>query len=66
MAAPVYGRYYSPDIIEKDSKSDIPIKLCDDGRYYSPGHNAKYCTYTLIEENSGKIVNLLTKKLPKK
>ncbi|XP_046863220.1 uncharacterized protein LOC124456963 [Xenia sp. Carnegie-2017] len=44
-------------IIEKYTKADIPIDLCGDGRCDSPGHNAKYGTYTLMEENSGKIVD---------
>ena len=27
-----------------------PMVLCGDGRNDSPGHNAKYCTYVLMEE----------------
>ena len=31
------------------------IDLCGDGRCDSPGHSAKYGTYTLLDENTGKI-----------
>ena len=27
-----------------------PVVLCGDGRNASPGHNAKYCTYVLMEQ----------------
>lgn len=26
-----------------------PVRLCGDGRYDSPGHNSRYCTYTMID-----------------
>ena len=31
--------------------------LIGDGRCDSPGHSAKYCTYTLMDSDSGKIVD---------
>ena len=31
------------------------VDLCGDGRCDSPGHSAKYGTYTLLDENTGKI-----------
>ena len=37
-------------------KSKKSIDLCGDGRCDSPGHSAKYGTYTLMEESSKKIV----------
>jgi len=33
------------------------LSLCGDGRCDSPGHNAKYGTYTMMEESSGKVVS---------
>jgi hypothetical protein len=33
------------------------LVLCGDGRCDSPGHSAKYCTYSLMEQCSGLIVN---------
>ena len=26
-----------------------PARLCGDGRYDSPGHSSRYCTYTMID-----------------
>ncbi|XP_046863251.1 uncharacterized protein LOC124456997 [Xenia sp. Carnegie-2017] len=40
--------------IIKEAKA---INLCGDGRSDSPGHNAKYGTYTLMDESSGKILD---------
>jgi len=40
-----------------DLKNNGPINLCGDGRSDSPGHNAKYGTYSLMHEESGKIVD---------
>jgi len=33
------------------------VTLIGDGRCDSPGHSAKYCTYTFMEPESGKIVD---------
>ena len=38
--------------------SDKPIILGGDGRTDSPGHSAKYGSYTCMDINSGKIVDL--------
>jgi solute carrier family 8 (sodium/calcium exchanger) len=38
-------------------KEEGPVDLCGDGRCDSPGHNAKFGTYTLMQESTGKIVN---------
>lgn len=38
-------------------KKSGPIDLCGDGRADSPGHNAKYGTYTMMEESSGRILD---------
>ena len=35
-------------------KRDGPVNLIGDGRCDSPGHNAKYCTYTMMT-NEGKV-----------
>ena len=44
---------YLPKVSEL--KHSDPIDLCGDGRADSPGYNAKYGTYTLMEESTGKI-----------
>jgi len=36
---------------------DTELWLSGDGRYDSPGHNAKYGTYTMIDQSSDKIVD---------
>ena len=33
------------------------IDLLGDGRFDSPGYNAKYCTYTVLDKNSGLILD---------
>ena len=38
-------------------KSKDEVTLLGDGRCDSPGHSAKYGTYTLMEESSGKVVD---------
>ena len=40
-----------------DIKDGMPVDLCGDGRSDSPGHTAKYGTYSLMDEKSGKIVD---------
>ncbi len=39
----------------KDKKS--PVNLCADGRSDSPGHNAKYGIYSLMDEATGNIID---------
>ena len=34
-----------------------PVNLCGNGRSDSPGHNAKYGTYSLMDEASGNIID---------
>ena len=46
---------YLPKVSEL--KHSDPIDLCGDGRAENPGHNAKYGTYTLIEESTGKMID---------
>ena len=36
---------------------DKPAKLGGDGRCDSPGHNAKYCTYSVMEQESSQILH---------
>ena len=56
---PVINKQYKKhqQTVLKDVKSTIPLDLCGDGRSDSPGHSAKYGTYSLIEEQSGKILD---------
>ena len=44
-------------MIDEIKKQDRTIDLFGDGRSDSPGHNAKYGTYTLMDENSEKIID---------
>lgn len=34
------------------------VLLIGDGRCDSPGHSAKYCTYTMMDAESGKVVDI--------
>lgn len=43
--------------IEAIKKSGKKITLIGDGRNDSPGHSAKYGTYTMMESDSGKILD---------
>ena len=43
-------------VIEELSNKEI-VKLNGDGRSDSPGHNAKYGTYTFMDSESGKVVS---------
>ena len=36
---------------------DKPAKLGGDGRCDSPDHNAKYCTYSVMEQESSQILH---------
>lgn len=46
------------DVIFEELKSrDAQIALAGDGRCDSPGHCAKYCTYTLLDVESQKVVD---------
>ena len=57
---PVINNVYEKqrkDVTETIKKEDTPVNLCGDGRSDSPGHNAKYGTYSLMDETSGKIVD---------
>ncbi len=38
-------------------KSQEVVELCGDGRCDSPGHSAKYCTYTFLDAQSEKVVD---------
>ena len=38
-------------------QSQTAINICGDGRCDSPGHSAKYGTYSLMEESSGKVID---------
>lgn len=40
-----------------DIKGEMPVDLCGDGRSDSPGHTAKYGSYSLMHERSGRIVD---------
>ena len=39
------------------AKSNLSVRVAGDGRCCSPGHTAKYGSYTLLEVNSGKIIS---------
>ena len=41
----------------KKLKAGSPIDICGDGRCDSPGHSAKYGTYTMMHEASGKVID---------
>ena len=43
--------------ILEQMKQNGPVDLVGDGRSDSPGHNAKYGTYTLMEESTSQIVD---------
>eukprot|EP00111_Clytia_hemisphaerica_P006695 TCONS_00019347-protein len=42
--------------VVEELKQKEPVTLIGDGRCDSPGHSAKYCTFTLMEPESKKIV----------
>lgn len=41
----------------KEIKQTSKLDLCGDGRCDSPGHSAKYGTYTVMEESTSKVVD---------
>ena len=43
-------------MIETVKKENDQINLCGDGRSDSPGNNAKYGAYSLMDETSGKTI----------
>ncbi|XP_060551597.1 uncharacterized protein LOC132713139 [Ruditapes philippinarum] len=43
-----------------DSFSGKPVVVMGDGRNDSPGHCAQYCSYTIMEQTSKKILTLIT------
>ena len=45
------------DIIETLKEKKSSVDLCGDGRSDSPGHNAKYGTYSLMDEATGRIID---------
>ena len=42
--------------ILSQAKQDSRVNACGDGRSDSPGHSAKYGTYTVINEETGKVI----------
>lgn len=42
------------------SLEGTPVKVSGDGRCDSPGYSAKYCTYVMMDMDSGKIVDIET------
>ena len=56
---PVINKQYikQQSTIITDINDGMPVDLCGDGRSDSPGHTAKYGTYSLMDEKSGKIVD---------
>ena len=45
------------DVIETLKEKKSSVDLCGDGRSDSPGHNAKYGTYSLMNEATGHIID---------
>jgi len=56
---PVINKQYKDqqNKVIAEIKGEMPVDLCGDGRSDSPGHTAKYGTYSLMSEKSGKIVD---------
>ena len=54
---PTINMYFEKEILECcDAVRGRPVVVCGDGRCYSPGYNAKYCTYTCMEMSTHKIL----------
>ena len=49
--------YLIPTLLYQ-AKSNLSVRVAGDGRCCSPGHTAKYGSYTLLEVNSGKIISM--------
>uniref|UniRef100_A0A672G4W7 THAP-type domain-containing protein n=1 Tax=Salarias fasciatus TaxID=181472 RepID=A0A672G4W7_SALFA len=45
------------EAVLSEIKSQEEVVLCGDGRCDSPGHSAKYCTYTFLDAQSSKVVD---------
>ena len=45
------------DVIETLKEKKSSVDLCGDGRSDSPGHDAKYGTYSLMDEATGHIID---------
>ena len=45
------------DVIETLKEKKTSVDLCGDGRSDSPGHNAEYGTYSLMDEATGHIID---------
>ena len=50
----VYKLYQDRILSHVDKNS---VRLGGDGRHDSPGHNAKYCTYSVMEQTSSEILH---------
>jgi hypothetical protein len=44
-------------ILDKIRRRGKPVRITGDGQYDSPGHNARYCFYTMIESVSKLVVD---------
>ncbi len=58
-ATPVIEEIWSEvnDLVKEIFKDYEGICLCGDGRNDSPGHNARYCVYTLVEHFTSAVVD---------
>lgn len=45
------------EAVLSEIRSQEEVVLCGDGRCDSPGHSAKYCTYTFLDTQSSKVVD---------
>ena len=60
IIVPVINNAYDKqqkDVIKTLKSKKSSVNLCGDGRSDSPGHNAKYGTYSLMDEASGNIID---------
>lgn len=51
-------KHHQEALFSELRKKQIPIVLAGDGRADSPGHSAKYGTYSLLELNCNKIIDI--------